>query len=427
MKRNLVILVSDYPNPHGEPFLENELKIISNDFHKIYIIPKLFQKRIREDSNHFSNNLFLPDNAIVVPLSPIKNGLFSKLKYLFTLKFIKEILKVVVKHKVKLSFSIIRLVLYYLESATLIEGNLLKLIMSYNLDRNETIYYSYWCDEGTLALSSLKRKKRINYFVTRLHGWDVYFERHKQRFLPFREVIFNNATFVFPISNNARSYIIERKLIFNTEKIITSRLGVNELKPHNRILKNNNEIYLLTISHINKVKRLDRLIDALCQINDFNVVWNHIGWGYPELELEFKKQINQNLLKKRNIKVNLLGEFTKNQVANFLQQNRTDVLINCSENEGIPVSMMEAFSAGIPAIAFDVGGIPEIISNGKSGLLLKNDLGNHSQQLIEAITFFLKMPIDEYLVFSKHAREDWELKYNINTNYKYFSNILLKI
>ena len=37
-KETLVLLVADYPNPSGEPFLEDELKVISSDFSQIYIL-----------------------------------------------------------------------------------------------------------------------------------------------------------------------------------------------------------------------------------------------------------------------------------------------------------------------------------------------------------------------------------------------------
>ena len=49
MKKNLVILVADYPNPHGEPFLENELKVISGDFDQLFILPKTSLKKNRNE------------------------------------------------------------------------------------------------------------------------------------------------------------------------------------------------------------------------------------------------------------------------------------------------------------------------------------------------------------------------------------------
>jgi N-acetyl sugar amidotransferase len=424
VKKNLVILVADYPNPHGEPFLENELKILAKDFENIYLIPKLYL--FDSDNIGFENQkqLYLPKNAILTPLVLTKPSVFSKLKFLFSFNFYFEILLAKFKHKSNLSISLIKLILYYLNSTSIIEKALVEIIKLNNINSSNTIFYSYWCDEGALALANLKKKKNISDFVTRLHGWDVYFERHEQRFLPFREVIFNYASLILPISNDARKYLLDKKMSVHPEKIITSRLGVAGINEINRNLKDNNEVHIITISHINRVKRLDRLIDALSKVTNFNVVWHHIGWGHEANEKEFRIQINEALLQNKNVKVLIHGEFTNKQVAHFLENTRIDVLVNCSENEGIPVSIMEAFSAGIPSVAFNIGGIPEIITHGRSGLLLKDEEGNHSMQLFEAIKSFLTMPQEEYDLYSKNAKFVWKLNYNKETNYRQLSNLL---
>jgi len=49
-----------------------------------------------------------------------------------------------------------------------------------------------------------------------------------------------------------------------------------------------------------------------------------------------------------------------------------DIYINTSLHEGIPMSILEAMAAGIPVVAPQVGGIPEIITDGEEGLLVDN-------------------------------------------------------
>ena len=51
-------------------------------------------------------------------------------------------------------------------------------------------------------------------------------------------------------------------------------------------------------------------------------------------------------------------------------QEKYDLLMNVSYFEGIPVSMMEALSVGIPLLGPDVGGVSEIIKNGYNGFLV---------------------------------------------------------
>ena len=55
----------------------------------------------------------------------------------------------------------------------------------------------------------------------------------------------------------------------------------------------------------------------------------------------------------------------------FKYYQGVDVYINTSTHEGIPMSVLEAMSYGIPIIAPDTGGIKEIISDGVEGFLVE--------------------------------------------------------
>ena len=51
---------------------------------------------------------------------------------------------------------------------------------------------------------------------------------------------------------------------------------------------------------------------------------------------------------------------------------RLDVYLNTSIHEGIPMSVLEAMATGCPVIAPAIGGLPEIIHEGRQGFLVKN-------------------------------------------------------
>jgi len=48
----------------------------------------------------------------------------------------------------------------------------------------------------------------------------------------------------------------------------------------------------------------------------------------------------------------------------------SDVFCLASRNEGLPVALMEAYALGLPVIATRVGGLPDVIEDGRSGLLV---------------------------------------------------------
>ena len=66
-----------------------------------------------------------------------------------------------------------------------------------------------------------------------------------------------------------------------------------------------------------------------------------------------------------------------------------DVAVLSSDNEGTPVSLIEAAAAGRPAVATAVGGVPDVVADGKTGLLVPP--GDH-EALARAIRRLLEDP-----------------------------------
>ena len=62
-----------------------------------------------------------------------------------------------------------------------------------------------------------------------------------------------------------------------------------------------------------------------------------------------------------------------------------DIYLNASLNEGMPLTVIEALAANLPTIASPVGGIPEIITHNKTGLLLRKDRSDLTEQLTRLI------------------------------------------
>lgn len=91
--------------------------------------------------------------------------------------------------------------------------------------------------------------------------------------------------------------------------------------------------------------------------------------------------------------VKFIGFVTGRQKEQRLQA--ADVYVLPSYNEGLPISILEAMSFGLPIISTSVGGIPEVVIPHKNGLLI--DAGDHTA-IFAAIEFFIKSPekISEY-------------------------------
>ncbi|MCB1958568.1 MAG: glycosyltransferase family 4 protein, partial [Rhodocyclaceae bacterium] len=64
----------------------------------------------------------------------------------------------------------------------------------------------------------------------------------------------------------------------------------------------------------------------------------------------------------------LLGALPQSEVIGCWRQ--ADVGVLCSHSEGMPVSLMEAAACGVPVVATDVGGISELVEQGKTGFVV---------------------------------------------------------
>ena len=121
-----------------------------------------------------------------------------------------------------------------------------------------------------------------------------------------------------------------------------------------------------TILHIGRfmdVKNNEMLIRAFAKLVDKhdNVKLQLIGEG--ELKVQMEELANSLMIKD---KVEFLG--LKSNVYPYL--NKADVFCLPSKYEGIPMSLIEAMGTGLPIIASNVGGIPDMLTDKKDALLV---------------------------------------------------------
>lgn len=61
----------------------------------------------------------------------------------------------------------------------------------------------------------------------------------------------------------------------------------------------------------------------------------------------------------------------------------SDVYVSTSLREGVPLSILEAQAHGVPAVGYDVDGISEVVSNNRTGFLVKpNDISALAEKII---------------------------------------------
>lgn len=113
-----------------------------------------------------------------------------------------------------------------------------------------------------------------------------------------------------------------------------------------------------------KVKNLALLLETCALLRDRGVSFRCVMVGDGPLRAELEELQQRLALEKL---VDFTGALTQDEVLRWWQ--RATVAVLTSENEGMPVSLMEAGACGVPAVAPAVGGIPELIQHERTGLL----------------------------------------------------------
>ncbi len=400
MSKRLVLLSINWPYKTGETFLENEVQHACG-FEKIDCLPfNCEEKKTRS----------VPENIRIFNLKKIgkKRALFG---FLWTRLFWSEIFSLCKMHK--LTKTNIKLLLQtgYMQQQRY--WALKKWYKSEIKATDDVTIYTYWMASDAVTVSRLKRKKLKH--ITRCHRFDLYDYTTKENYLPFQQRILQNADKVMPISLDGAQYLNLRYHNKYKDKIEVSRLGTVDwglgLEE-----QQGKELTIVSCSNIIPVKRVHLILEALKYVKS-SVKWLHFGEGCLRNELEARiKELPS------HIEFQFKGYFHNRDLMKWYRENRVDLFVNVSESEGIPVSIMEAISFGIPVIATDVGGTGEIIRNGLNGYLLSPQFD--PRQLAELIDVFSSQTFKQQLNMRKAARTYWEQNYNAEKNYVSFYNII---
>jgi glycosyltransferase involved in cell wall biosynthesis len=142
------------------------------------------------------------------------------------------------------------------------------------------------------------------------------------------------------------------------------------------------DVMLLSTGNLTEVKGHTYLISAVARLIEKGLRVKCFIAGQGMLENNLSAQIKKMGLSNS---VKLLGY--RNDVADLL--NACDLFCMPSLNEALGYSLIEAMAVGKPVVASDVGGIPEVISHGKEGLLVKP---KDAKALSDTIERFLSDP-----------------------------------
>ena len=123
-----------------------------------------------------------------------------------------------------------------------------------------------------------------------------------------------------------------------------------------------------------------------------------------------------------NIRWQITGHLSNSEILRFYRENPVDLFVNVSASEGLPVSMMEAMSYGIPVAATDVGGVSELVQPGQNGFLWAVDVT--PPVIAQTLTDFFHTPSSRKWALREAAWQTWHEMVNAEVQYPAFVKFL---
>ena len=168
-----------------------------------------------------------------------------------------------------------------------------------------------------------------------------------------------------------------------------------------------------------QVKRIDLFIKAASLVaKEYpNIRWHIVGDGYLRPQLEV-------LAAEQGVRNSIVFAGRVDNVTDYLQQLQIGVI--CSDSEGLSNAIIEYMFRGVAAVVTDVGGNPELVQEGKTGMLVPPD---DAQAIADKLKLLIRdTELRRRLAIS--AREHVEKNYSwdkcLNESYQIYTNQLSK-
>lgn len=353
----VVVVTSSYPFGAGEEFLDAEVAVWPDDRLELTVVPLSTAGAARPLPDRVRLDTGLADYR-----TRWRKVLATALALVHVL-LLREVVELVRRR----AFSVDRLV-----SSVLVVGQ--TLLIRRGLKRvlggeKDVTIYSYWHSAGTYAGVLLKRAALARAVVSRAHGSDVYESISPARWHVLKRQLIAEVDHTWVVSASGARELIERYGA-PAERVSVSRLGV-VVPDRPGPLPNLGVFDVLSLSSCIPLKQLPLIAQAVAGLAsahpEARIRWSHVGDG-PGLE-SLRELVGQLCSTRPNLTAWLPGRVEHTEVIDLLETRGFDVLVNASTSEGVPVSIMEAMSYGIPTIAPDVGGVGELVDIDNGWLL----------------------------------------------------------
>jgi len=408
-KKRLLLITDNYPFGFGDSFLFTEIEFLLQYFSITVISTNTHSKISSEYTHDFSIYRINKDLRTLDALKYAARCFFKK-------KFYNEIKQVTKKSRQHWN------VLFHIVTSFSKSLKFADEVRKLNIITKQDLIYCYWHNYKVLGVGLLVSdfvESRIP-IVARIHGYDLYNERTKCNQQLFKQAMDKYLSALFFVSEFGYTYY-KREFGFLADcEYKVSRLGVFGSDSLTKTSEHY-DLSLISVSSVIPLKRIELIVASLELVTDYSIRWVHFGDG-SSLSL-VKDLADKKLKTKANITYAFMGHTSNHVIHDYYKVEGIDVFITTSSTEGIPVSIQEAFSYGLPVIGTRVGGIPEMIDDGVNGILLSEN--PCPQEIKEAFDRMFRLKNTDYFhQMKQNALLTWSERFDAKQNYRIFAESL---
>ncbi len=351
MNKELWLFTRQYPQGRGEAFLESALPVWAAQFERVHIVP-MFTGEVQVE---------LPEG---VEVHRLWTDPFETSSVLRTLVSVPEVLRTMHSRAGGRRGILAELPETLSHARQLLRrANALEHELMPRYDPRRTALLTTWMEDWVNVLGLLRQRHHQLHFTSMAHGWDLYEHRRPLGYIPYRAAQMEQVDQVICISEVGRDHLRARfpRQAHNVNMVHlgTRDRGAGPWEP-------STELRLVSCAYLRSPKRIDRIAAAMLKM-DRPVHWIHFGDG-PDLD-QLRCTVKD---MPAHVRVELRGDVPNEVVLDHYRTHTVDLFVLMSEDEGVPVALMEAASFGVPLVANDVGGVKAVVTP-ESGVLLPAD------------------------------------------------------
>jgi len=281
-----------------------------------------------------------------------------------------------------------------------------------------------------VTIANIFLKKKIIRKIVGDPAWERAYSKAKIS-ESFDEFQIKNYGFSISLQKKVRSFSIKKSDIVVTPsqhlKNFIQNLGFKNkieiinngvfIPEENTNIFTNDQINITIVSRLVSHKNIEKIIRAISDLNNPLIYLNIIGDG-PELN-----QLQKISLKSNN-KDNIIfhGKLNRDDINHIFL--KSDIYVQASNYEGLPHSLLEAMSYGIPVLCTPVGECKEILGNEDRGYILDLPVSKNN----------IKSKINEIIGEKNIANNKGERgkdfiteKYNLTNSFNLYKNLFTRL